>query len=462
LSGNYYIKQFGVQVRESLNDRQGNNGVYFRNQKTSQGNVPSSDSMIFQISPGKAYVRGYEIEKVGSNFIDVEKPRTIKKLENQVFAFDKVSKIKVNRVYGAPFIGMGVNHVVSLRNQRTGATHASAAGTEIGDARVYDYKLESAAYSGVTSVYELFLWDIQTFTTLTVNSGLTAVDGSLIEGQRSGARGHLKVAASNATSLTLTSTTGTFIVDEPIIVNGVNDTKTITAATEFSVDDVKSIFQDVGDNEFNADTLLSREGSPAPAGTEYTITSGGTVTVAGSRFSRGIKVNDIVKYQKSTETDPTFNRVSAINATGSQLTSVALAIDITGVCQKELPSGTITTSDFKIVRPQIIDAKNSTFVSDMPEPSISSIDLSSSEITTRQQFTFNVSGNSATITITSTNEFFETFDEERYNIAYSDGSIQILREENLVFTAVSLAFVNPTKVTDFLSAVNTRFSSLNI
>ena len=28
---------------------------------------------------------------------------------------------------------------------------------------------------------------------------------------------------------------------------------------------------------FNADTVLSREGSPAPAGTEFTITSGGTV-----------------------------------------------------------------------------------------------------------------------------------------------------------------------------------------
>ena len=88
--------------------------------------------MIYQISPGKAYVRGYEIEKVGSNFIDVPKPRTIKKLENQVFAFDKVSSIKVNRVYGAPFVGMGVNHIVQLRNQRTGATHASAAGSAIG------------------------------------------------------------------------------------------------------------------------------------------------------------------------------------------------------------------------------------------------------------------------------------------------------------------------------------------
>ena len=361
-SGNYYVKQFGVQVRESLNNRQGNNGVYFKNQKTSQGNEPSSDSMILQVSPGKAYVRGYEIEKVGSSFIDVEKPRTIKKLDNQVFAFDSVSKIKVNRVFGAPFVGMGVNHVVELRDQRTGSTHASAAGAQIGVARVYDYKLESTGFAGDTTVYELFLWDIQTFTTLTVNSGLTAIDGSLIEGQRSGARGHLKAAVSGATSLTLTSTSGNFIIDEPIIVNGVNDTKTITAVTEFSIDDVKSIFQDVGDNEFNADTVLSREGSPAPAGTEFTITSGGTVTAAGNKFASGIKLNDIVKYQKQGESDPTFNRVSAINTTGSQLTLVALARDVIGVCQKELPSGsTLVTSDFKIVRPQIIDSSKFKF-----------------------------------------------------------------------------------------------------
>ncbi len=454
-SGNYYVKQFGVQVRESLNDRQGNNGVYFEDQKTSQGNEPNSNSMVYQLSPGKAYVRGFEIEKYGSSYIDVEKPRTIKKLENQVFAFDRVSKIKVNRVFGAPFVGMGVNHVVSLRNQRTAASQASAAGSEIGVARVYDYKLESAAFTGADSVYELSLWDIQTFTTLTINSALTAIDGSLVEGLRSGARGHLKGAASGSTSLTLTSTSGIFIPEEPIAVNGVNDSKAITAVTEFSIDDVKSIFQDmtaggVGDNKFNADTVLSKEGSPAPAGTEYTITSGGTVTVAGGRFSRGVRLNDIVKYQKSGETDPTFNRVSAINTTGSQLTLVALATDVSGVCQKELPSGTITTSDFKIVRPQVLDFKNSTFVSDMPEVAISSIDLATSEIQTRQQFTFNVSSNTATITITSTNEFFDTFDEERYNIAYSDGSIQTLREENLVFAAdrKSVTLVQLSKASD--------------
>ena len=48
-----------------------------------------------------------KLKKLVSNFIDVEKPRTIKKLDNQVFAFDRVSKIKVNRVYGTPFCRNG-------------------------------------------------------------------------------------------------------------------------------------------------------------------------------------------------------------------------------------------------------------------------------------------------------------------------------------------------------------------
>ena len=94
--------------------------------------------------------------------------------------------------------------------------------------------------------------------------------------------------------------------------------------------------------------------------TEYTITTGGTCTVAGNRFTRGIKVGDIVKYQKSGETDPTFNRVSAVNPNGAQITLAPLGADVAGVCQKELPSGaTLVTSDFKIIRPRIIDGKDS-------------------------------------------------------------------------------------------------------
>ena len=48
-SGNYYVKPFRVRVRESLNNRQGNKGIYYDSEKTAQGNEPSSDNMVFSV-----------------------------------------------------------------------------------------------------------------------------------------------------------------------------------------------------------------------------------------------------------------------------------------------------------------------------------------------------------------------------------------------------------------------------
>ena len=38
------------------------------------------------------------------HFLDVEKPRTERKLLNQAIAFDRISSVKVNRVYGTPLL----------------------------------------------------------------------------------------------------------------------------------------------------------------------------------------------------------------------------------------------------------------------------------------------------------------------------------------------------------------------
>ena len=439
-SGNYYVKPFGLNIRESLNDRQGNNGVYFDNQKTQEGNTPSSDTMIYQLEPGKAYVRGYEVTRLGNTFLDVEKPRETKEIKKQSFVFDKTSSIFVNRVYGAPNTTLGTNATVSLRDQRTGSTHANAAGSEIGVARVYDFKLEAERYGDVSTKYELFLWDIQTYTTLTISSGLTAIEGSLIEGVNTGARGYLKAAASGATSLSLTSTNGVFIKDEAIKVNGVKSNQTIASVTEYSFDDVKSVYQsytlDSTTYKFNADTNLSRSALPAPRGTEYTINhSNGVVSVGGNRFSSGVKVGDIVRYQKQGESDPTYNRVTAIGAGGATITIAALAADVAGVCQKELTGSTITVTSFLIVRPRLINPGNAGLISALPQPWISKVDLSSSEILIRKNYTFTISSNTATITLTEENEYFEPFDEEKYNISFEDGTIYSVLPGNLSFNA---------------------------
>ena len=75
-SGHYYIKPFPIVSKEQLNNRIGNDGAYYSTQLTQQGNNPSDDFMCQAIGPGKAYVRGYEIETLNTTTVDVTKPRT--------------------------------------------------------------------------------------------------------------------------------------------------------------------------------------------------------------------------------------------------------------------------------------------------------------------------------------------------------------------------------------------------
>ena len=54
-----------------------NNGIYTLVQTSDSGNTASDDFLTIQVSPGKAYVRGYEIETIAPKYIDVPKPRTV-------------------------------------------------------------------------------------------------------------------------------------------------------------------------------------------------------------------------------------------------------------------------------------------------------------------------------------------------------------------------------------------------
>ena len=438
-SGNYYIKPFRVQVKESLNNLQGNKGIYFEGEKTAQGNEPSDDNMVFQLGRGKAYVKGFEIETHGNTFLDIEKPRTERKLINQSIAFDKLSSVKVNRVYGTPFVGLGQdnNKILKLKNQRIGAPHGTESGTTIGNARLYDYKLDSGSYEGVTTEYELFLWDIDMFTTVGLNGNLTAGDGSLIEGQRSGARGFLNVDASGTNSVSLNTVSGKFVVDEPIKVNGVPNNLTITSIVKHALRDIKSIFQNHNNQKFNADVVLSQAIKIAESGTEFKIAVSGsnaTVTTGGNVFKNNVKVGDIIRYQVSGDTDLTFNRVTAVDPAGANITMEATAVDLSGICQKDI-TNVDKTNSVRILRARLSNVRDSKLISDMPFVAISNVDLDSSEIETRIQEKVNVSGNQVTVTLETTNQFFQVFDEDRYNLSYSDGTIQKLKEANLVFSA---------------------------
>nr|DAV25007.1 MAG TPA: protein of unknown function (DUF4815) [Caudoviricetes sp.] len=68
-SGNYTVNGLGMTVTEHL-DTGDNNGVY------TEDEGGDSDKFVVRVAPGKAYIRGYEIEKYGTTDITFDKART--------------------------------------------------------------------------------------------------------------------------------------------------------------------------------------------------------------------------------------------------------------------------------------------------------------------------------------------------------------------------------------------------
>ena len=165
-SGDFYVKPFSIHARESLDDHKGNNGIFTKDQLTYNSNIPSPDLGTYKISPGKAFIRGFEVDSGTVHYLDFEKTRSIKTLKEQAVNYFTGPTLTLNRTFGAPRIGFSTSSTISLRDSRIGVTSTTAAGKEIGIARVYDYALESGSYSSVASdvnEWDITLYDIQPY-----------------------------------------------------------------------------------------------------------------------------------------------------------------------------------------------------------------------------------------------------------------------------------------------------------
>ena len=190
-SGNYAVDPFNIEVENSLNDRLGSDGVFFPGQITEKGNTPTEDLLAIKVSPGKAYVRGYDIEKTSTTILDVAKPRTTRTVATSSVPFTMGNRLRLNNVSGTPAIGLNLNnnHIVELFNRRHNPSDTNAGtGLKVGTARAYSFDLADSDISDTRNVWDLFLWDIQTYTILTLSSGATSTEvpaGSYIEGVNS-------------------------------------------------------------------------------------------------------------------------------------------------------------------------------------------------------------------------------------------------------------------------------------
>jgi len=456
-SGDYVIKSFNVAMRDSLNDNVGNDGIYQKGQFTQGGKLADDDLALYQISPGKAFIKGYEVETISSTYIDAPKTRTSKTLENQGVAYKTGNSLRLNNVKGAPEVGIGNTYIVSLRDQRGGDNSFKVAGSEIGVARVYDFALESGSYSTSNSAvneWDTSLYDVQLFTKITLNEPDTFTIPTQIKGKYSGATGFLVNAVTNSTSLDVYDTVGKFIVNEPYEINGVANNRVAIAVTTHGMQDVKSIYggpsASIGPGVVGAAKSFSGDVLQKPVinfGSASITSKNGstgfsTITSSNGLFPSTLKVGNLLKFGLGNN-DPSFARVTEVGTSSVTVTGVTT---VTGVCGG-LPTSTgtnnpTTVSDLTLITSPLERSTESKLYALMPKAFISDVDLSSSTLTIRKQFTVNVTVNSNTglgqlssAVTAGTNETFLPFDEERYVFMREDGTTVALSDEMFTFSS---------------------------
>ena len=431
-SGDYFVTPFTFEPKESLNDRYSQFGAFFPEELTDGNNVPSKDIVSIKVGPGKAYVKGYEVETPGAIFVDSNKPRETELVESSTIPFQAGNIIRLNNVYGGASVGIATTGYVDLRSDRLSTDRDEPAGQSIGRARVYDFKLSASGYANAASSFDLFLWDIETDTEITLNNTLSISAPALVEGKRSGARGFLRSQTGNI--LTLHQTAGQFIQDEAITVDGIDNGRIITKVTEFSINDIHSIRQEVGVQTFSGDTILEPRLNFGGQSFNFSATSGGksTVTSSDNAWTVGIKTGDIFQYNSS---GTKLNRVKTISATGTSVEVEAVA-DVTGVCSGSLP-GAISVSGLSVVSPKIRNHERAFLFADMPDRNIESVDLTRSDIFVRGELRGRTTSSLGTLdlpTLTGTDFIYTPFDEERYTLLYEDGTVEPLSSDQFEIT----------------------------
>ena len=437
-SGDYYVTPFDLTIKESLNNNLGNRGIFNSNQQTYGGQSPSEDLALYQISPGKAFVRGYEIETISSAFLDVPKPRTIKILENQSINYQTGSTLKLNRVYGSPQIGVGNTYVLSLRDTRVGIASTIAPGKEIGVARIYDFKLDSGSYNSTNlniNEWNISLYDIQTISEITINEPINLSVPTFIKGKYSGATAFLKSSVSSGVALTVYEKTGNFIQNEPFIFNGIENTRVATSITSYNISDVKSVFGTVGSSStFSADTIQSSILNIGLS-TISAVNSLGisTVTSTNSIFPRVLKVGNLLKFSNQSSIDPIFASVVSIATSHVTISGVTTVF---GVCGGQLPqSTTLQVTDLELITTELQGSEDNSFYTELPKQNISSVDLTNATLTIRKSYVVNIINNQLSTTIIAgENETFLPFDSERYFLIRSDGIIESLSSDKISLT----------------------------
>jgi hypothetical protein len=215
-SGNYTVRNFSIDVREHRNNNRGqwvgntayligdvvvNNDILYvaKNSGTSVNVAPthstgtaydgpgstgiqweynqtpyfnrgiydpadggSEDKLAVGLEPGKAYVQGYEIEKISTEYVEVNKSREFVNVDNAIVPATVGNYILVTNLNNLP----PVNNFgkIFFYDQITGtAGRGTPVGNAVGSARVRAIEWHNGTIGSTDAQYKLMMFDVQMF-----------------------------------------------------------------------------------------------------------------------------------------------------------------------------------------------------------------------------------------------------------------------------------------------------------
>ena len=196
-SGDYSVMPFDIDVRESL-DNGTNNGIYLTDGLTSEGNLTSDDLFAIGMGAGKAYVKGFEVKKIGTQFIDLEKARDFLTDSGSTTRFEQLPFVNITNLFGIPDVGFVSGETESYKKVRLVDAEHGTRGTaqvnndgnvyDIGRAKTRGIEYNSGDASGVfmstaaltSNTYKHYMFDTVMFAHINVNG---AASGALTTGE---------------------------------------------------------------------------------------------------------------------------------------------------------------------------------------------------------------------------------------------------------------------------------------
>lgn len=347
-SGDYVIQPFDVDVREHKNDGS-NRGIYSADSSSLYNGLTATASearLAIGLSPGKAYVKGYEVDTTSQKFLTIEKARDFDTVNNSTTRLNIGSSIDVTNIHGQPDLGTVSGETEAFRElvllkEATSSRGTSNVGSStdlhtIGRAkpRFFEYKsgTAGATSSNTTSVYKLGLFNVDMFTHVVTTGSFTLAAGETLTGGTSGATGIIEATSTADGLYILSNVKGTFVAGETVTDESSNSATVKANATDrngvqaYTIADVKQVSQ-AGSPAFTADTVLSSSAVDTTDDSfkllSGTITFGNSDTTAvgqNTKFTSELITGDVIQF-----TDNTGETLTAVVSAITSDTALTIA-----------------------------------------------------------------------------------------------------------------------------------------